>query len=955
MQIAHIKEKLKSASKAVILALHRLVFEKDGDRGNRQRLREFQGFQFSVDSEEFRNKLDYSVGLAIGDLILICNVLGLDYSGNKEQLRERIIVGLTDINSLAKTDDDEQEKDELEDDEDEGRAASGSEAGESAVNSVRDDASSVTDVDEIRIRGDYERMRFTLSYKDVEDFIKPFDGEDTYLVERFITDFEDAATMFSWSDLQKVVFAKKSLKGLAKLFIQSESSIKTWRKLKSALLDEFSTKNSSAQLHKKLESRKMKRDESVHEYFLTMKELAGRGMIKLEALFDYTIEGVNDNTNNKTVLFGAKTVKVFKEKLKVYDKIRKAAQEKVSKFEKRKEDVTRIPMDQKKTTSKEGTRMKTTTSGEVLRCFNCGGIGHLSQNCDKKELGRKCFNCNQFGHESSRCEEPRKSKYGTKSSAAVNLVKSSSRSGVHKGVTIENFKILALLDTGSPVTLVRDKIFNQLETRKLVKSTHSFTGFGKSKSTTFGYFQDIVFIDDEDYPLTLIVVPDDAMDDDVLIGRDILQFAELVVSGTGTIVKKKIPASFLAYIQVPEETIANIDQIPDVAVREKFKCLVRSYEPKRSKSTDVKLSITLSDEKPICQRPRRLSVREKEIVENQVKEWLDNNIIEPCSSDFASPVVVVQKKDGSPRVCIDYRPLNKVILKDKFPFPLIEDLLDKLKDALIFSTIDLKNGFFHVEVDEHSRKYTSFVTHDGQFQFLRTPFGLCKSPSVFQRFMNRIFQPLINAGVIAVYFDDLIILAQNYEEAVERLALVLNTASEYGLELNLKKCKFLKRRIEYLGHVVENGKVYPSSTKVQAVVRFPEPKCARDVQSFLGLTGYFRKFVESYSVIAKPLSDLLKRDKPYYFEENEKHAFMRLKTILTKEPVLKLFDPRHETEIHTDASQDGLGAILLQRSPEDYDFHPVHFWSRKTQGAEQNYKSYVTSRAKGEGRLDFWM
>lgn len=291
-------------------------------------------------------------------------------------------------------------------------------------------------------------------------------------------------------------------------------------------------------------------------------------------------------------------------------------------------------------------------------------------------------------------------------------------------------------------------------------------------------------------------------------------------------------------------------------------------------------------------------------------------------------------------VCIDYRPLNQIIERDRHPLPLIEDQIDKLKDARVFSTLDLRNGFFHVEVDYESRKYTAFITHEGQYQFLRAPFGLSNSPPVFQRFVNYIFRPLINTGIMTLYLDDVIILAIDFEQAVERLETVLRVASEYGLQLNVKKCKFLRTRIEFLGQVIENGTVSPSPEKIKAVLGFPEPKTIKQIQSFLGLTGYFRKFIGKYSIIAKPLSDLLRKDKTFQFGEAEKGAFNKLKQILSKEPVLQIFDPILETELHTDASQDGIGAILLQRLPTDNQLHPVQYMSRKSTPAERKYKSY---------------
>lgn len=455
-----------------------------------------------------------------------------------------------------------------------------------------------------------------------------------------------------------------------------------------------------------------------------------------------------------------------------------------------------------------------------------------------------------------------------------------------------------------------------------------------------GYFQAVVLIDGDDFLLTFYVVPYETISVEVIIGRDIIEQANLNFSQEGVTIYKKLETDFLAHINIPEDSQADIEAIPDAETKNRVKKLIIDYRPKKCKTTGIKLKITLKDEKPIFQRPRRLALPEKKIVEKQVEEWIRDGIIEPCSSEYASPVVVVKKKDGSPRVCIDYRPLNRIIERDRHPLPLIEDQVDKLKGALLFSKLDLKNGFFHVEVDEESRKYTAFITHEGQYQFLKAPFGLSNSPPVFQRFISQVFRPLVNDGIMTLYLDDIIIFAANFRQAADRLEAVLITARDYGLELNAKKCEFMKERIEFLGQIIENGTVSPSPEKVKAVTQFPEPTTIKEVQSFLGLTGYFRKFVSGYSMTAKPLSDLLRKDIMFQFGEVEKEAFNKLKQILSSEPVLQIFDQTLETELHTDASQDGLGAILLQRSRIDGKLHPVQYMSRKSRQAERNYKSY---------------
>ncbi|GFW89461.1 retrovirus-related Pol polyprotein from transposon 17.6 [Trichonephila clavipes] len=261
---------------------------------------------------------------------------------------------------------------------------------------------------------------------------------------------------------------------------------------------------------------------------------------------------------------------------------------------------------------------------------------------------------------------------------------------------------------------------------------------------------------------------------------------------------------------------------------------------------------------------------------------------------------MVKKKDGSSRMCIDYRKLNQKLVKDKFPLPFIEDVLDTLQEAKVYSTLDLRNGFFHVDVDEDCRNYTSFIVPDGQFEFNKVPFGLSTSPGVFQRYVSSIFRDLTRKGIVIRYLDDLVIPAKNEQE----------------------------------GHIVESGTIKPSPTKTLAVRKFPEPTI-KQVQSFLGLTGYFRKYIKDYSKIAKPLSDLTRKENLFVFGIQQKEAFEKLKKIMSEGPILHLYKYGRKTELHTDACKQGYGAILLQEA-EDGKLHPVYYMSKKTNTAEEN-------------------
>jgi len=216
--------------------------------------------------------------------------------------------------------------------------------------------------------------------------------------------------------------------------------------------------------------------------------------------------------------------------------------------------------------------------------------------------------------------------------------------------------------------------------------------------------------------------------------------------------------------------------------------------------------------------------------------------------------VLVKKKNGATKICVDYRKLNEKIMKNRYPLPLIEDQLNLLQGAKIYSTLDLKNGFFHISVKEANRKYTAFVILNGHYEFLRMPFDLCTSLPYFQKYVNAVFRDLTAERVVAVYMDDLIVSSIDMQEGLSRLKL--NTAAKYGLSFNWKKFQLLlKSKINYLGYVIEDGKIASFQDKTDAVKHFSKPTNIRSVHSFLSLTRYFRKFICQYSHIARPLTD----------------------------------------------------------------------------------------------------
>lgn len=758
----------------------------------------------------------------------------------------------------------------------------------------------------------------------VQDFKNslPVYGENVYYpVEKWISDIEENCDLYGWNSSQMLLCARTLLRGTAKLWLDAQPIIKTWSEFKNELVVEFGKKVSSAKLHQQLTQRKKGRDESCLEYVLKMSCLAAQGNIEERALIQYIIDGIPDHENNKVILYNAKTVTELKTQLEVYEVMK-------AKMLNEKQQNKPMMLDEK----------RKPPSSKTTHCYNCGGINHKLKDCKFKNQGTKCFSCNEFGHVASKCPKREEQSRRTMQVEAERGLRKFLKQVHLNGVSSE-----ALIDTGSSVNLITVDECDRIGVSKDSANVIKLNGLGAFEIQTLGSVNMQVDVDGESYWTEMHVVTKDAIQMKCLLGNTLLRQTELRITPEEIKLSKWKEEDFTLLItldEVEEIPELELDHVQDRSFAKAVKKIVKDYRPNPRKVTQIQTKIILKDETPISHPPRRLSTYEKGEVEKHVEEWIRDGIVRPSNSEFSSPVVLTKKKNGSTRLCVDYRSLNKQVIKDRYPLPLIEDQLDKLQQAKVFSVIDLRNGFFHVPVEKESWKYTAFVTHSGQYEFLKTPFGYCNSPSIFQRFINDVFKELIKNGTVVTYLDDLVITSKDEKEGLARLEKVLTTAQEYGLEINWKKCQFLHRKVEYLGHEVEDGQIRPSTNKVNAVLNFPEPKTSKRLQSFLGLSGYFRKFIPNYSLTARPLSELLKKDAQFYFGEEQRAAFKSLKLAMIGPPVLRIFQLNADTELHTDACKYGIAAILMQRCADDEKFHPVYYYSRKTSPAEQNYTSY---------------
>lgn len=356
-------------------------------------------------------------------------------------------------------------------------------------------------------------------------------------------------------------------------------------------------------------------------------------------------------------------------------------------------------------------------------------------------------------------------------------------------------------------------------------------------------------------------------------------------------------------------------------------------------ANDTEMEIKLHDTTPVVYRPYRLSYSEREVVRNIVKELEEAGIVRPSSSNYASPIILVKKKTGDYRLCIDFRALNKKTVKEHYPLPRIDDQLDSLSGFKYYTSLDLASGYYQIKMSDTSKHLTAFVTPDGHYEFDRMPFGLVNAPSTFQKTINNILGNARFKEAFA-YMDDVIIPSKTVEDGLTKLREVFILFQNAGLTLKLAKCRFFMQTIDYLGFEVNEDGIRPGKNKIEAVEKFPRPVDQHTVRQFIGLASFFRRFVRGFSVIARPLTSLLKKDTKWQWGSLEEEAFMKLKAELVKRPILAFYNPKYETQVHTDASKLGIAGILLQRPNKDSPLAAVAYYSRQTSPEESRFTSY---------------
>ena len=388
-----------------------------------------------------------------------------------------------------------------------------------------------------------------------------------------------------------------------------------------------------------------------------------------------------------------------------------------------------------------------------------------------------------------------------------------------------------------------------------------------------------------------------------------------------------------------ERSIANLTS--DEQQQKVFNLLVKNSDVFSKDGMDmgktdlVKHHIPTTSEVPIKSRPYRAPHWKKSEIDRQIQSFVDKGLLEESDSAWSSPCLLVNKKDGSYRVVCDYRKLNAITLCNAQPIPRIQDNLESLGGAKLFSCLDLNQGFYQVELDKNSREKSAIVTPSGRLlQWTAMPMGLSGSPGTFEKLVEKVFQGL-QWEILLLYIDDIIVFGSTFEEELDRLEMVFDRLRKAGLKLKAKKCILFAAEVEFLGHTISENGVSTDTKKIECIKNWPVPCNVSEVHSFFGLASYYRRFIRDFASIAKPLTELTRKHAVFVWTPECQAAFAELKGRLISAPVLSFPSEHGQFILDTDASGTGIGAILSQESDEVE--HPVSYASRVLSKPERNY------------------
>lgn len=510
-------------------------------------------------------------------------------------------------------------------------------------------------------------------------------------------------------------------------------------------------------------------------------------------------------------------------------------------------------------------------------------------------------------------------------------------------VVIEDSEYKGLLDSGASISAFgagSEKFLTHSKFHSFTSSSFVSTASG-NKQRIFGYLKLPVTFKGKTEIIQLFVIP--SLTQILYLGIDFWNKFSLKPAFVEECSKPSFETTILSSVfkNLNLESLSHdrhhLTNEQQVKLRETIAFFPSSAVQGLGKTSLTTHKITLiNDAKPVKQRLYSVSPAVQAEINLEIDRMLKLGVIEESESPWCSPMAVVRKANGKTRLCLDARKLNDLTVKDAYPIPLIDGLLSRLGGTHFISSIDLKDAFWQIPLSPESRPYTAFaVPGRPLYQFTVMPFGLCNAPQSLSRLMSYVIPHQLQDKVF-VYLDDLLIVSSSFAEHISLLSDVAARLVQAGLTINIDKSKFLMREIEYLGFVVGEGCIRPNPEKVVAISEFPAPKNVRQVRRFLGMTGWYMRFISNYSTLAAPLTELLKKSKKFEWLLEAQTAFENLKNSLITAPVLSNPDYSRKFFIQCDASSTGVGSVLYQVNEEGME-RPIAYMSRKLNGAQRNY------------------
>ncbi|XP_044574087.1 uncharacterized protein LOC116655403 [Drosophila ananassae] len=578
----------------------------------------------------------------------------------------------------------------------------------------------------------------------------------------------------------------------------------------------------------------------------------------------------------------------------------------------------------------------------ALVCWNCHHEGHRYQDC-LEEKRVFCYGwgaANTYKPNCTRC--PKNSKLGSSKSA----YRPRTSNAAHNQSTMTDTRdlrpflpihlldrtVYGLLDSGASISCIGDKLAAEvMEMKNTYKSVNvnAETADGRSQRIT-GKLSTIVEYNNIRKPMELYIVP--SLKQDLYLGIDFWKAYDLLPRSlqVGEVDTKESSSSDSANLKKDHHDLTEDQSLQlNIAIN----CFPSFTQEGLGKTHLIKHTIDVGDAKPIKQRHFPVSPAVEKNMYVEIDRML--GVIEESESAWSSPIVMVTKP-GKVRLCLDCRKVNSHTIKDAYPLPQISGILSRLPKAEYITSLDLKDAYWQVPLDVESRDKTAFtVPGRPLYQFTVMPFGLCNATSTMSRLMDKVVPPHLKDRVF-IYLDDLLVVSPSFESHLEVLKEIAHHLKRAGLTINVAKSHFCKRRVKYLGHIIGDGGIRTDPEKVKAITDFPIPKTLRALRSFMGLCGWYRKFVSNFAALTAPLTDLMTTKRRFSLTPEALKAFEVLKRRLCEAPVLCNPDFNKPFAIHCDASKSGVGAVLVQETDEG-DEKPVAFVSKKLNKAQRNY------------------